>query len=182
MPPPTTQRPGCAPVAPSRRAARSDPACRCALAVARPTGSRTSQRRNRRFVVSPRTTVASSASVSRSSASSRSRPWAMILASIGSNRPPTSSPSATPASTRMPRPPASAAARCDRSPAGIRPRRPRHRAAPRRRGRRSRRPSWSKPERLPGRDPQLVRDEVAPRDELGHRDARPGAACSSRGT
>ena len=53
----------------------------------RTTGSRTSQRRNRRFVVRPSTTVASSARVSRSSASARSCPRAMILASIGSNRP-----------------------------------------------------------------------------------------------
>ena len=53
---------------PSRPAARSGRACRSARAPSRTAGSRTSQRRNRRFVVSPRTTVASSAAVRRSSA------------------------------------------------------------------------------------------------------------------
>ena len=42
---------------PSRPAARSDRACRSGPAPSRTAGSRTSQRRNRRFVVSPRTTV-----------------------------------------------------------------------------------------------------------------------------
>ncbi len=69
-------------------------------APSRTTGCRTSQRRNRRFVTRPRTTMSSSAAVSRASASSRFVPQAMILASIGSNRPPTSVPTSIPASMR----------------------------------------------------------------------------------
>ncbi len=61
-------------------------------APSRTTGWRTSQRRNRRFVTIPSTAVPSSAAASRSSASARVGPQAMILASIGSKRPPISVP------------------------------------------------------------------------------------------
>ncbi len=93
---------------PSRCAQSSGGQIRVSVSVraspARTTGWRTSQRRNRRFVTTPRTTVRSSAPASRSSAAARSGPQATILASIGSNRPPISVPSSIPASTRIPSP------------------------------------------------------------------------------
>ena len=54
------------------------------------------------MVVSPSTTVSSSARVRRSSASRGLAPWAMTFASIGSKREPTIVPSSMPASTRIP--------------------------------------------------------------------------------
>src|SRR5450756_1944642 len=68
----------------------------------RTTASRTSRRRNARFVTRPRTSVSSRAPARRRSASARSEPWAMILARSGSKAPPTRSPAAIPASTRIP--------------------------------------------------------------------------------
>ena len=139
------------------------------LAVAH-TGSRTSQRRNRRFVVSPRTTRLVEGRRQAIQRLVAVAPWAMTLASIGSNRPPTSSPSSTPASTRMPGPdgqrsrsmrpvagrnPASASSAYSRTSIAWPPQ-PRRRAC-------------VEPERLAGGDPQLVLDEVAAGDELGDR-------------
>ena len=68
-----------------------------------------------------------------------------------------------------PRRPASGAPRSAPSPAGSRPRRPRHRVGPRPRGRSVGRSSGVEPERLARRDPELVRDQVATGHELGHR-------------
>ena len=101
---------------------------------------------------------------------SRSAPHAMILASIGSNRPPTSVPWSIPASTRMPSP-AGQRRRLDptgrrQEPVlgilGVEP--DLDRVAPS-----SGRPSCVEAERLAGGDPELVGDEVASGDELGDR-------------
>ena len=82
------------PVVPSSVSVRARPS--------RTTGNLTSWRRNARFVTRPRTSVSSRASARRTSASSRFEPWATILARRGSKAPPTTSPAAIPASTRIP--------------------------------------------------------------------------------
>ena len=132
------------------RAARSGRACRSGGPVrGRPAGGRASAGTagsSRR----PGRAVSSSAAVSRSRASSRVRPQAMILASIGSKRPPTSVPGLDPGidpdpvAGRPAEPP-----RRDRSPAGTRPRRPRRRGGPRPRARRWSRRACSKPSGSP---------------------------------
>ena len=102
----------------------------------RTTGWRTSQRRNRRFVTRPRTTVSSSARVSRSRAVGAVGPPGDDL---GEHRVEPAADLACPARSRhrpgCPRRPASAAPRSGRSPAGSPPRRPRRTAGPRRHGR-----------------------------------------------
>ena len=72
----------------------------------RSSGRSSSASRKPWFVVPPSTTtiVSASARCSRASASSRSRPQAMILAIIESNSAGITSPSATPVSTRTPGP------------------------------------------------------------------------------
>ena len=156
--PTTRRRRGCA----ARSVQSSGGQIRSSVSVraspARTTGWRTSQRRNRRFVIEPEDERSrrARASAARSAVASVG-PQAMILASIGSNRPPISS---RPRSRHRPgchRPPASAAPRSDRSPAGIRPRRPRRRAGPRRRGRWRWRRLGRDPERLARRDPRAGR-------------------------
>src|SRR3954451_9691904 len=69
---------------------------------ARTSGCAASQRRNARFVVTPATSVSRNAALSRSYASARVSPYAMSFAISGSYDVPISSPSATPASTRIP--------------------------------------------------------------------------------
>ena len=147
------------------------------------TGWRTSQRRNRRLVTSPSTTVSSSARASRSSAAARSGPQAMIFASIGSNRPPISSPISIPASTRTPSP-AGQRSVSTRPVAGRKPS-----SASSAYSRTS--TAWprattstvSKPRRSPDGDPKLVGNEVAAGDELGHRmlDLEAGVHLEERG-
>ena len=94
----------------------------------------------------------------------------MILASIGSNRPPTSSPSTTPASTRTPSP----AGQRSRTTSPVAGRKPCLRvlgvepdldrvAAP------TRRPPGENPSGSPAAIRELVGDEVAAGHELGHR-------------
>ena len=155
----------CAP--PSRPAARSGSACRSAPRPARTTGWRTSQRRNRRFVTTPEDDGPVEGAREPLERRGPVRPPGDDL---GQHR---VEPAADLAAELDPGVDADALAgrparalRPARSPAGSRPRHPRHRAGPRRRGR------WrcagrrrSRPSALARGDPQLVGDEVAPGHE-----------------
>ena len=168
--PSTTRHPGRSPARPSRPAARCGRACPCGPRRPGTTGWRTSQRRNRRFVTTPRTTVSSRAAARRSQ-----RLGAIVAvgddlrqhrvearADLGAQLDPGVDPDPGAGRPAQRLDPPGRRQEAVLGVLGVQADLDRH-------GRSRRCRDWSTPSGLAGGDPQLVRDEVPSGHGLGHR-------------